>query len=90
MGKKDALLEEALLMITALVSTLASSGQPRTENLKLLQRWRLACSRHIWILSHIYALFWKKILLLPLDKLSLFCCLQAEVVGQGVLLSSLH
>lgn len=66
MGKKDALLEEALLMITALASLLASSSQPKTENLKLLQRWRLACSRHIWILSHIYALFWNKKIALSL------------------------
>lgn len=75
MGKKDVLLEEALLVMTALASLLASSGQPRTENLKLLQRWRPVCIRHTWVLSHIYALFWKRKLLLPFDKLSLFCCL---------------
>lgn len=90
MGKKDALLEEALLMITALASLLASSDQPKAENLKLLQRWSWLAADISEFCPTIRLSSEKKILFLPFDKLSLFCCLQAEVVSQGVLLSSLH
>lgn len=53
MGKKDALLEEALLMMTALASLLASSANQEL-------RRGPACSRHTWILPYIYAFFWEK------------------------------